>query len=192
MSTPRALLDLYVQAKDLTQPHLVPRIYSDDAVLTFSIATDAISFPARIEGRDAIGGTLVSDFGLRFSRCKTYYVCAAPPRDTETTVLLPWLVIMRETAPGTLRFGRGCYRWTFGRRSGAGLQVSAMHIYVDRMDVIEDPAGRILDAAQAGLSYPWLTPPELRARYEVLGKSDPALAFVDVFKTTIDPALAAA
>ena len=188
MLTPRSLLELYVEAKDLTRPHLVPQIYAPDAVLTYSIATDSISFPQRVEGSAGIAKTLVVDFGARFSRCKTYYVCTAPPRDAEEAALLPWLVIMRETAAGWLRFGRGYYRWSFGRQDGASVQVTAMHIHIERMDVIEDEDGKLLEAAQSRLPYPWLPPTVLRSCYEALARSDPALAFVDAFKLPLDPA----
>jgi hypothetical protein len=93
---------------------------------------------------------------------------------------------MRETALGTLRFGRGGYRWTFAEQGTEGLRVTAMHIHIDRMDVIADGEGWLLQATQAGLPYPWLHPAELRARYEALARSDPALAFVEDFKTPID------
>jgi hypothetical protein len=187
MSTPQSLLELYVEAKDLTRPHLVPRIYALDAVLTFSIATETISFPLRVEGRDGIAKTLVVDFGARFSRCKTYYVCVAPPDEGDDMVLLPWLVSMRETAVGSLRFGRGCYRWSFGRRGNQGIRVTAMHIHIDRMDEIQDTGGELLEATQSGLPYPWLPPTVLRSRYEALAQSDRALAFVDAFKLPVDP-----
>ena len=47
---PRMLLERYVEAKDLARPHLMPQIYAPDAVLTFSIATDSISFPPESRG----------------------------------------------------------------------------------------------------------------------------------------------
>jgi len=181
------LLELYTEAKDLTLPHLVPQIYARDAVLTYSIATDTISFPQRVEGRDGIAKTLVVDFGAKFSRCKTYYICAAPPREGDEMVLLPWLVVMRETEAACLRFGRGYYRWSFGQRGGEGLRVTAMHIHIERMDVIEDAGGELLEATQSGLPYPWLPPSVLRSQYEALAQSDPALAFVEAFKLPLDP-----
>ncbi|HXX02276.1 MAG TPA: hypothetical protein VEJ00_13760, partial [Candidatus Acidoferrales bacterium] len=98
MSTPQLLLERYVEAKDLTRPQLMPDIYAPDAILTFSIATDSIDFPRRVAGRDAITRTLVVDFAARFSRCKTFYVCESPPRETAHPVVLPWLVLMREGA----------------------------------------------------------------------------------------------
>ena len=81
MPTPRSLLERYVQAKDSVQPQLMREIYAPDAVLTYSIATDSISFPAKTVGLDAITRTLVVDFATRFAQCKTYYVCDAPPAD---------------------------------------------------------------------------------------------------------------
>ena len=38
------------------------------------------------------------------------------------------------------------------------MQVTAMHIHIERMDPIDDADGRLLSAAQSVLPYPWLPP----------------------------------
>jgi hypothetical protein len=73
--TPQSLLERYVEAKDMVRPELMKEIYADDAVLTFSIATETISFPPRVVGINGITKTLVVDFAAKYSRCKTFYVC---------------------------------------------------------------------------------------------------------------------
>jgi hypothetical protein len=186
MATRAALLERYVEAKDFTRPHLMAEIYAPHAVLTYSIATDTIAFPARVEGVDAISATLVSDFALKFDRCRTYYVCDSPPADQTRVVALPWLVVMRERAPSRLRMGKGFYRWAFESQGPAGVRVIAMHIHIERMDPIDDPGGRLLDAVQSLLPYPWLGPAILHARFEAAARAEASLAFLDEFKAPLD------
>ena len=178
MPTPRDLLELYVQAKDSVQPQLMREIYAPDAVLTYSIATDSISFPARTVGLDAITHTLVVDFATRFERCKTYYVCESAPADESTFARIPWLVVMREPATTSLRIGKGYYEWTFARAT----RVTAMRIHIHRMDAIPDAEGTLLVAAQAGLPYPWLQPSWLRSTYHRRAEESGALAFLHEFE----------
>lgn len=165
----RRLLETYIDAKDNTKPARIHEAFAPDAVLTFSLATPNIAFPPRSVGADSIATTLVSDFGARYSRCRTYYLCAADALVLRDHVIeaLPWLVVMREEAGGALRIGHGTYRWTFDANADAP-RVSQFHIHIARMDVIADPDGARLQRLQDGLSYPWLDPDDLAARYEAL------------------------
>jgi len=181
MSTPRRLLERYVQAKDSVQPQLMREIYAPDAVLTYSTATDSISFPAKTIGLEAITSTLVVEFATRFGSCKTYYVCESPPPDDAAVAGIPWLVVMREPAAATLRIGKGCYRWTFAKEGF----VSAMHIHIERMDAIPDADGRLLRAAQAELPYPWLQPATLRSVYRQRAGDNRELDFLHEFETPL-------
>ena len=54
MPAQAALLERYIEAKDRVRPHLMQEIYAPDAVLTYTIATDTIAFPARVSGRESI------------------------------------------------------------------------------------------------------------------------------------------
>src|SRR5580765_4769407 len=144
MSTRQLLLERYVEAKDLTRPHLMRQIYTADAVLTFSIATDSISFPEKVTGIDGITRTLIVDFGAKYNRCKTYYVCDSLPENTDGITIVPWLVLMHEPARARLRIGKGHYEWTFGPEARESMQVTAMHIHIERMDPIDDADGRLL------------------------------------------------
>ena len=182
MATPRSLLELYVQAKDSVRPQLMREIYAPDAVLTYSIATDSISFPARTVGLDAITRTLVVEFATRFERCKTFYVCDAPPAADARFVRIPWLVAMRETAARSLRIGRGYYEWTFTDP----IRVSAMHIHIERMDALPDPDAALLAAAHEGLSYPWLARSLLRTTYAQRADQSNALGFLRELQHPID------
>jgi hypothetical protein len=188
LDTPAALLERYVEAKDFTRPHLMRAIYVPDAVLTYSIATDAIEFPAEVRGVEGITDTLVVDFALKFDRCRTYYLCDAPPRQSLPVAEVPWLVVMREPALSRLRVGKGFYRWTFRPAASNGVLVAAMHIHIERMDLIEDPDARLLERIQAPLPYPWLSPAVLDARLRALAAGDPALLFLEQFRVPLDPA----
>lgn len=180
----RALLERYVEAKDLNRPALTPGLYSPEAVLTFSIATDEISFPGELRGIEAITRTLISDFGKRFVRCKTYYVCEVLTIENDSVPFLPWLVLMREGAARTLRVGKGFYRWQF--EPGLPL-VRAMHISIARMAAIPDPDGNLLDTAQQDFPYPWLEPDELRAITDRLLEREPSLAVLSAFREPVAP-----
>lgn len=181
----RRALETYVDAKDNTRAERIAQAFAPDAVLTISLATSNIAFPARTVGTDAIAKTLVTDFGAQYTQCRTYYVCDSLAVRGDTIDALPWLVIMRERASGALRVGHGVYRWNFD----ATPAVTGFHIHIARMDVVPDEDGTLLDALQDGLSYPWLAPAELHAHFTSLARSTPALALVEAFK---HPAVASA
>jgi hypothetical protein len=185
--TPQWLLERYIEAKDLVRPHLMQGIYAPDAVLTFSIATDSISFPPRVVGIDGITRTLVVDFGAKYSRCKTFYVCDSVPPKTAEVAILPWLVLMSEPTASRLRIGKGYYEWTLQRNGGGNLQVVAMHIHIEKMDAIDEIEPHLLETAQSVLSYPWLRPATLRSQFQTLVEADPAFAFLSDFRTPLDP-----
>ena len=187
MTTPplarcRSALETYLDAKDNTRAERIAEVFAPDAVLTFSLATSNIAFPASTVGTAAIARTLVSDFGAQYVQCRTYYVCDALTVSGHEIEALPWLVLMREPAADALRVGHGVYRWTFGFDAATDeWHVTHFHIHIARMDVVPDPDGALLAALQDGLSYPWLTPAALRERFETLARSTPALAFIHAF-----------
>jgi hypothetical protein len=184
MNTPRDLLEAYLQAKDFDRPSLILDCYTPDAVLTYSIATDAISFPARVSGADAIAQTLVRDFRKNFDCCKTFYVCDSITPVGERIDFMPWLVIMRQVSNTALRLGKGYYRWKF-ERDETRMQVCAMHIHIERMDVIEDRDGKKRQELQAALPYPWLRPAVLSETFERMRKHSSGLAFLNGFQVPV-------
>ncbi|ASL44099.1 hypothetical protein bAD24_I11450 [Burkholderia sp. AD24] len=179
----RRALETYIDAKDNTRAERIAEVFAADAVLTMSLATSAIAFPARTVGADAIAKTLVTDFGAQYTRCRTYYVCDALAVQDGVIDALPWLVVMREPATGALRVGHGVYRWTFDETP----VVTGFHIHIARMDVVPDADGALLDALQMGLAYPWLTPDALHEHLAALARDTPALAFAEAFS---QPAIA--
>ena len=184
MNTPKNLLEAYLEAKDLNRPSVILECYTPSAVLTYSIATYTISFPARVTGADAIAQTLVREFRQKFDRCKTYYVCDSIIERGQRIDFIPWLVIMRETSNSALRVGKGYYRWQFESEE-TRMRVCAMHIHIERMDVIDDRDGKTLYVLQSELPYPWLSPATLLEAFERLMKTAPRFAFLDAFKAPI-------
>lgn len=186
MKSARELLERYVEAKDDNRPALMTQVYRPDAVLNFSIATDEIRFPGEVHGVEAITRTLIVDFGERFVQCRTYYVSEAPPADGDDgTVVLPWLVIMREAVGGALRVGKGLYRWQFERDGAGRLWVRAMHIFIVRMAAISPADGEGLMTARPELPYPWLQPEELRRVADRLLERQPELQFLRDFREPV-------
>ena len=97
---------------------------------------------------------------------------------------MPWLVIMRQRSTTALRVGKGYYRWQF--ESGAtGLRVCAMHIHIERMDIIEDRDAQALRVLQSALPYPWLSPATLRETFGGLMRQAPGFAFLDAFREPV-------
>ena len=170
-------LEGYIDAKDNTRPERVAKVFAPDAVLTLSLATANITFPSRTVGAEAIAKTLVSDFGLQYAQCRTYYVCDTLHAANGQIDALPWLVLMREPATGALRVGHGVYRWTF---DGVA-RVTGFHIHIARMDVVPDADAKLLAQLQDALDYPWLAPAALREYFETLARKTPAPAFIDAF-----------
>ncbi|WP_250514580.1 hypothetical protein [Caballeronia sp. INDeC2] len=169
----RSLLESYIRAKDLNQPALIFDCFDANASLTFEIATDAIDFPRSVSGALAIAKTLVADFGERFDRCRTYYLCEAPEVADDGVCTMPWLVVMRQKDNGALRLGKGTYRWRIGAERIVGL-----HIAIARMDVIDDPSSLKLQALQTSLNYPWLTHAELTRHIAELAETPLASGFL--------------
>jgi hypothetical protein len=182
----RHALETYIDAKDNLRAARIEEVFADDAVLTFSLATSNIAFPARTVGAEAIAKTLVTDFGAQYGQCRTYYVCDELAVNGDVIDALPWLVVMRERATGALRVGHGTYRWTFADAlTSSAPAVAQFHIHIARMDVVPDADGAMLAALQDGLNYPWLRPAALRAHFESVARMTPDLAFVEAFGAAV-------
>ena len=89
----RRALETYIDAKDNTRANRIAEAFAPDAVLTISLATSNIAFPARTVGTDAIAKTLVTDFGAQYAQCRTYYVCNSLAVENGTIDALPWRAI---------------------------------------------------------------------------------------------------
>jgi hypothetical protein len=94
---------------------------------------------------------------------------------------MPWLVIMRETQSGSLRIGKGTYRWRFSSGAGKADMIVQLHIHIERMDAVPDPHAERLTVLQARLSYPWLSPQELQRSVASFIETYPDSAFAIPF-----------
>ncbi|KWK16776.1 hypothetical protein WT77_29275 [Burkholderia stagnalis] len=180
-ATVRALLEGYLRAKDLNRPELIATCFAADAGLSFSLASDDIDFPARVDGAPAIAKTLVGDFGARFERCRTYCVCVEPHVNGDGACEMPWLVVMRQKDSGALRIGNGTYRWQFAREHDGAERIARLHIHIVRMDTIDDPRADRLDALHGALGYPWLPPHALARGLGEVAAAHPGWTFVQPF-----------
>ncbi|NUU04410.1 hypothetical protein [Herbaspirillum robiniae] len=183
MLTHKSLLEAYVYAKDKCCPGLIHDIFEPNALLAISVAGETISFPPLVVGAEGIAQTLVTDFGRQFTQCRTYYLADVPTSAGGRIDHFPWLVIMRDQAQGSLRIGRGSYRWLFSPY-GKGWRISEMHIRIDRMDVLPDRVGGLRTTLQSFLPYPWLQPTVLDEAFAPLARCNPAFAFVSEFVST--------
>ncbi|MGO4329893.1 hypothetical protein AB4Z48_13710 [Cupriavidus sp. 2TAF22] len=179
LHTAKSLLETYVRAKDNNRPELIHEAFAQDATLTISINTDTIAFPAKTEGAQGIAATLVTEFAKTFDACRTYYV-ADELALVGDSIVVPWLVAMRETAANVLRLGKGYYRWGFAQADGPA-RIASLHIHIERMDSVADPMAATLAALQAGLTYPWLPADELKTEINRLVAAKPSLAFLQAF-----------
>lgn len=178
----RAMLECYLRAKDLNRPALIADCFAADAALSFSLANDDIDFPPRVTGAAAIASTFVEEFGERFERCRTYYVCAEPAVDEHGISAMPWLVVMRQKDNGALRIGHGTYRWQFAPDSGSVARIAALHIHIARMDTIDDPDATKLDALHAAFGYPWLPARAFARGLADVAAEQPGWAFLAPFR----------
>ncbi|UXU90293.1 nuclear transport factor 2 family protein [Burkholderia sp. S-53] len=178
----RALLECYLRAKDLNRPASIADCFAADAELSFSLANDDIDFPPRVTGAAAIARTLVEEFGERFERCRTYYVCTEPAVDEHGVSAMPWLVVMRQKDNGALRIGHGTYRWQFARDGDGVAWITALHIHIARMDTIDDRQSVKLDALHAAFGYPWLPAQAFARGLADVAAAQPDWAFLAPFR----------
>jgi hypothetical protein len=156
----------YLLAKDGNRPHLIERVFAPDAVLEIVNPTAAIAFPARTEGRAAIGEVLVRDFARRQDNVYTF--CLSRPDGAGDAFACGWLVAMTDkAAPHALRVGCGRYAWCFAADPSAGgapaLRANRLTITIDAMPVLPaEAAGSILSAV-AALEPWWSNATALRA-----------------------------
>lgn len=168
----KQLISTYIQAKDTNRPVYMPQAFADDARLVMKVDTDAISFPPRTEGCDAISQVLVRNFGQTWDNVFTWCIEDSVELSATETVC-QWLVCMTEKSSGEIRLGCGRYRWQF---SGEGDQrrVSQLTIEIDQMNVLAATLHAEVYPGAIQLNWPWCT------RSEAL-KQLPALSELTAF-----------
>lgn len=148
---PAAAISAYILAKDGNRPHLLPEAFTEGAVLTMDVRTDAIQFPQTTTGRDAIADVLVRRFNQAYENIYTFCL-GAPPLAPVMQFECAWLVVMSEKATGRLRAGSGRYAWSFDGATGL---VDALAITIDGMLVLPEALVPPAMAWARALPYPW-------------------------------------
>lgn len=154
---PDAVLRRYFRAKDENRPHLLDRVFADNAMLEVRNATSTIAFPAITAGRDAIADVLVRSFGQAFENVYSFYL--RRPVGSLSHFECDWTVFMTEKSTRTPRLGWGSYQWVF--EEAAPRLSRRLTITIADMRVLDPGRTQELFAATALLSYPWSSAEEV-------------------------------
>jgi hypothetical protein len=143
----------YLRAKDEHRPHLMAQVFAPKALLEMVVKTDAIVFPSRTCGREAITDVLVRQFGRVHDNVYTFCLQRPTADQAGHTYSCRWLVGMSRKDTGELRIGCGCYDWHF--QTSEPYLVEHLRITIEVMHVL--PA-RLTEPVLTWLShlpYPW-------------------------------------
>jgi len=156
----KKLLEDYFKGKDKNIPSIIENLFTKDAIVTFDIDSDAISFPSKIQGAKNISNIMFDDFHEKFEDVMSYYLINDNLIVTDNKIFgLQWLVTMKEKETGLFRVGTGFYDWTFSEKDRLPLDwgVEALHIHIEFMSVFHDSNKCWLSELQQTLSFPWVT-----------------------------------
>jgi len=164
MSTPAPLppdvvLRGYLHAKDENRPHLLDRVFSEDAVLEVLNTSTTIAFPAVTSGREAIADVLVRAFGQTYENVYSYYL--QRPGGQTSTFECEWIVAMTEKRSRDFRIGCGHYAWEF--EATPPNLARRLVIAIAEMQVLPASVASEAYVALAALTYPWSSPAQVRA-----------------------------
>lgn len=151
MNTAQLSIQQYINAKDGNRPHLLRQAFTPDAILNMVVNTGSISFPAHVEGREAIGEVLVSRFGQTFENVYTFCL-GTPPEADANTFQCQWLVAMSDKNSGEARVGCGVYDWQFEAESR---RVERLTITIEHMETLPATALPMIMDWVSTLDYPW-------------------------------------
>jgi hypothetical protein len=149
--TPQAVLRTYFHAKDENRPHLLDRVFTENAKLDVNNRSSTIAFPAVTVGREAIADVLVRDFCRVHENVYSFYM-ARPPADA-TRVSCDWLVCMSEKESRSVKVGCGRYDWGFEPQPNC--LASQLTISIEAMQVLPPSQFEAVYAWVARLPYPW-------------------------------------
>ena len=150
MMTPSSAISAYIHAKDGNRPWLLREAFSESIALDMVVETDAIAFPPKITGRDAVADVLVKRFALEYENIFTFCLTSPPP-DTEVGHFsCDWLVGMSGRADGAVRVGCGRYDWGFAEGRVESLTITIAAMWVFPADCLTP-----IMAWLTALPYPW-------------------------------------
>ena len=158
MSSPLETVATYFIAKDGNRPHLMRRVFAEDAELEMVSNTDAISFPASTKGADAISEILGRRFSADFDNVYTFAL-TRPAAADRNHFPCHWMVGMSAKKDGSLRVGTGHYDWYFTPDDRC--LVSRLKIKIEMMHIL--PEAHLTEIMQwlSSLPYPWCAPDEM-------------------------------
>jgi hypothetical protein len=150
--SPQQVLRDYFEAKDGNRPELMRAVFCADAQLHMQLRSQAIAFPARTHGLEAITDVLVRQFAQRHRDVRSFYLGTPPGRVGEFSC--GWLVGMVVREDGGLRVGCGRYRWVF-QDEAPGL-ACRLDIAIEAMEAVPAESAAPVDAWLGGLRRPWV------------------------------------
>ena len=155
----------YIRAKDENRPYLMNQAFHDAATLNIVARTDAMSFPPRTTGREAIADVLVREFGRTYENVRTFCL-SLPPQAEQAAYSCAWLVGMSAKDNGGVRVGCGRYDWLFRPQNPPLAQ--NLTITIEVMQVL--PANHLVPVMDwlDQLPYPWCSKQAASARAPVL------------------------
>lgn len=168
----------YIKAKDDNKPHLINRVFSEQATLEMEVKNGAIDFPSVTQGRDDITKILVQDFNKTYENIYTFCL-SDTVIEKENSLDCRWFVVMSEKATGDIRVGYGDYQWRFS--SGDLRLVDKLRIVIEDMVVFSNAEEDELMSWALSLPYPWLCSTDILS----LSKNEFSLSkVVNKFKRT--------
>jgi hypothetical protein len=173
--TPSEAIQTYLRAKDENRPHLMNRVFAENAKLEVAVETDAISFPPLTIGIVDITRVLVRDFDQINEN--VYSFCLTNPPSSSDTFACRWMVGMSDRASGAVRIGCGHYDWSF--QSGEPYQVEKLGIAIKTMQVLPSECLRPVMDWLSALPYPWCLPSEAVRGMPGLAAMEDIRKFID-------------
>ena len=149
--SPETVLRTYFRAKDENRPHLMHKVFCEEATLEMHVHTGSIAFPAISCGVAAITDVLVRQFDRTYENVYSFYLQRPPEAATDFSC--GWLVGMSEKDSGNVRVGCGRYDWQF-ERDLSGL-AERLTITIEAMEVL--PPSQLVPVLGwlERLAYPW-------------------------------------
>lgn len=157
MSSPFDAVSNYFFAKDGNRPHLMRRVFAEDAELVMAVRTDAISFPESATGIGAIEDILARRYTTDFENVYTFGL-SRPTAANRRHFPCHWLVGMSAKDNRQVRVGCGRYDWYFA--ADETCLVEKLKITIDKMQVFPKTDLAAVMNWLSGLPYPWCTPEE--------------------------------
>ncbi len=161
MRAPADAISAYIHAKDGNRPWLMSQAFTDDALLEVDNPTSAVSFPAKVVGRDHISEVLVRRFSLAYENVHTFCL-SSPPKLDQQAHTCDWVVGMSDRESGEVRVGCGRYDWHFS--SSEECLADSLAIRIETMLVL--PQDCLVPIMQwlGEIPYPWCRAQDLKAR----------------------------